>query len=171
MPATEQTWRDQKKLHFIFAISSVIMLLTTIWMFTRDSNRQWKIFQGKSRKIMARTILWQEDEFLFADYLAEHGRLETDLAESRGMPFDTELVKKFKAELERDAQEGSTEPPTSLWRDNEGLVERHEKVTEKATYAKQKHNTAQFAADKAGDQQAVPAYACGRCAGQIGSRA
>ncbi len=155
MPATEQTWRDQKKLHFIFAISSVIMLLTTIWMFTRDSNRQWKIFQGKSREIMARTILWQEDEFLFADYLAEHGRLETDLAESRGMPLDTELVKEFKAELERDAQERSTEPPTSLWRDDIGLVERHEKVTEKATYAKQKHNTAQFAADKAGDQQAA----------------
>ena len=45
MPATEQTWRSQKLLHKIFAIGSLLLLVSTIWMFSKDHDRQniWQL--------------------------------------------------------------------------------------------------------------------------------
>ena len=51
MPATEQTWRDQKQMHVIFAISSVIMLVATVWMLAVDHARSWKPYQQQIRSI------------------------------------------------------------------------------------------------------------------------
>jgi cytochrome c2 len=159
MPATEQTWRDQKKLHFIFAISSVIMLFSTLWMFQRDNKRDWKHYQTVSNDIALRMIRWAEDEFTFADHLAAHERLTRELVDTRGMPFDAVLINNFELELKDHALDGlMTMPSTSLWRvkqGDDGLVERHRKAAEKATAANKKHNSAQFAVDKAGDQLAA----------------
>ena len=44
-PATEQTWRGQKRMHVIFGVISVLMLITTVWMFAVDHAREWKDFQ------------------------------------------------------------------------------------------------------------------------------
>ncbi len=45
MPATEKTWRDIKKVHFYFGLSSLAMLLATVWMIADDHNREWKTYQ------------------------------------------------------------------------------------------------------------------------------
>ncbi len=45
MPATEKTWRDMKLMHVVFAISSVAMLVGTLWMLVQDHNREWKQYQ------------------------------------------------------------------------------------------------------------------------------
>jgi len=45
MPATEETYRSQPTLHLVFAISSVAMLLATVWMVMVDHLRPWKQVQ------------------------------------------------------------------------------------------------------------------------------
>ena len=47
MPATEQTWRDQKLLHLLFGITSLALLIATVWMFAKDHAREWKGYQRK----------------------------------------------------------------------------------------------------------------------------
>ncbi len=45
MPATEQTWRDSKLLHLVFGVTSLLMLVCTIWMLAADHRREWKDYQ------------------------------------------------------------------------------------------------------------------------------
>ncbi len=42
MPASEETYRRQPTLHLVFAISSIAMLLCTVWMVMADHLRPWK---------------------------------------------------------------------------------------------------------------------------------
>ena len=56
MPATEQTWRDTGRLHVIFGISSVLMLVTTVWMLAVDHRREWKHYQRTFRDVETATI-------------------------------------------------------------------------------------------------------------------
>src|SRR3954453_5253638 len=42
MPATEETYRRQPTLHIVFAISSIAMLLSIVWMIMADHLRPWK---------------------------------------------------------------------------------------------------------------------------------
>ena len=51
MPASEQTWRKLPLLHLVFGISSVAMLLSTLWMLATDHNREWKPYQNNYRRI------------------------------------------------------------------------------------------------------------------------
>ena len=44
MPATEETWYNQKLLHVIFGCSSLIMLIATIWMVAQDHDDLGKAF-------------------------------------------------------------------------------------------------------------------------------
>src|SRR5262245_39536926 len=54
MPASEETFRPQPLLHLLFAISSIAMLLATVWMVMADHLRPWKevqrAFQVKERE-------------------------------------------------------------------------------------------------------------------------
>jgi cbb3-type cytochrome oxidase cytochrome c subunit len=45
MPASEEPYRRQSTLHLVFAISSVAMLLSTVWMVMADHMRPWKEVQ------------------------------------------------------------------------------------------------------------------------------
>ncbi len=45
MPATEETYRSRTALHVVFAISSVAMTLTIVWMIAADHMRPWKEVQ------------------------------------------------------------------------------------------------------------------------------
>src|SRR5580698_5527087 len=87
MPATEQTWRDSKKMHVIFGISSVLMLLTTIWMLAADHHREWKHYQQTFRDVESRSIeyrIQQQDNEQFAKELA--ARKERLAAAQREVP-------------------------------------------------------------------------------------
>jgi len=62
MPATEQTWRNQTKMHVIFAVSGVIMLVATVWMMAADHLREWKDWQLADRKKDAWMLQARHDE-------------------------------------------------------------------------------------------------------------
>jgi hypothetical protein len=51
MAATDQTYRNQKALDIVFAASSVALLLSMIWMFVQDYNREWKTEQREFRDV------------------------------------------------------------------------------------------------------------------------
>ncbi len=55
MPATEETYRRQPTLHLVFAISSIAMLLSTVWMVMADHLRPWKQVQREFQSSSAKS--------------------------------------------------------------------------------------------------------------------
>ena len=51
MPATEETYRPQPILHLVFAISSIAMLLSIVWMVVADHFRPWKQVQREFQEV------------------------------------------------------------------------------------------------------------------------
>src|SRR5947209_5446572 len=51
MAATDKNYRDQKMLDIVFAVSCVLMLLSIIWMFVQDYNREFKHEQRTFRDV------------------------------------------------------------------------------------------------------------------------
>ena len=64
MPASEGFYRDQKKLHVVFLVSSLAMLGTTIWMMADDHYRSWKRPQEEFFRIRREQVV---DEFVRAE--------------------------------------------------------------------------------------------------------
>ena len=53
MAATDQHYRNQKTLDIVFAVSCVLMLISTIWMLVQDYNREYKAIQREFRDVEA----------------------------------------------------------------------------------------------------------------------
>ena len=51
MAATDQTYRNQRILDIVFAVSCILMLLGTLWMFWQDYDRQFKHVQREFRDV------------------------------------------------------------------------------------------------------------------------
>src|SRR5713101_2206012 len=51
MAATDQTYRHQKTLDIVFALSCIVMLISVVWMFVQDDNREFKQVQRKFRDV------------------------------------------------------------------------------------------------------------------------
>src|SRR5436309_1084847 len=51
MAATDQTYRNQRALDIVFGASCGLLLLTTVWMFVQDANRDFKAVQRPCRDI------------------------------------------------------------------------------------------------------------------------
>ena len=62
MPAGDQTIWDQKKLHVVFAVTSVILLISTFWLFWKDHAREWKQYQAEARVIDIQITEWRQLE-------------------------------------------------------------------------------------------------------------
>ena len=74
--ATDETWRDPKVLHRWFAVSSVLLLLVTIWMFVDDHQREWKAIQRKANRIDSRMAEWRQLQLQTEEQQAEQQKLE-----------------------------------------------------------------------------------------------
>ena len=64
MPATEETYRRQPTLHLVFAISSIAMLLSTVWMVMADHFRPWKQVQREFQQVEREKLEAAEKEKL-----------------------------------------------------------------------------------------------------------
>ncbi len=104
MPATEQTWRDQKLMHRIFGVSGFLLLISTIWMFMADHTREWKHFQRTSRSNDLQQTAWRGIQYNTEQALAEHERLSAALMREKCKPIDEDLLEEFKAEVNSDAK-------------------------------------------------------------------
>ncbi len=101
MPATEKTWRDQKWMHVVFGVSSLIMLLATVWMLEKDHNREWRRWQmqdrGKAR--------WQHTSRLAEASAESHAALKSlkrQLAKASSSKVDPALIQKVRETVEAE---------------------------------------------------------------------
>ncbi len=99
MPATEQTWRDLKLLHVVFAVSAIGLLVTTVWMLAVDHDRPWKQYARGFRELETWSALARVEQQDLADYRARGVALEKALAEARRSPLDESLAAEFVAAL------------------------------------------------------------------------
>ena len=100
MPATETTWRNQALMHRIFAVSGVILTLTTIWMFYADHERSWKDYQVQTLHIdQAMNVMRQEEVESSAAY-AEHEKYKAELSQASAAPIPETPFKEFLKQLE-----------------------------------------------------------------------
>ncbi|MEX0978102.1 MAG: hypothetical protein WDZ48_04590, partial [Pirellulales bacterium] len=105
MPATEQTWRDSKLLHLVFGITSILMLLCTIWMLAADHRREWKTYQRKFQGIETWTAQAKISQEESADYFDELRKAREAVDQSRLEVPPAELVEQFKQAVQQRAEE------------------------------------------------------------------
>jgi cbb3-type cytochrome oxidase cytochrome c subunit len=91
MPASEETYRRQPTLHLVFAISSIAMLLSTVWMVMADHLRPWKQVQRQFQLV--------EREKL---EVAEQQKLEEQKTKSK------EQIDQIDAKIQAAAAEAET---------------------------------------------------------------
>src|SRR5690348_5504812 len=101
MPATEKTWRDQAKMHVLFGISALVMLVGTIWMLAKDHNREWRKWQLSDRSREAWTFQAQLAQ-AEADSTVALDRLQAELLASQSTKVSAEQVATFKSLVERE---------------------------------------------------------------------
>ena len=124
MPATEQTWRDNKQMHVIFCVSSLLMLLATVWMLADDHSREWKATQRRFRDIESAHIRWRMTEEQTDQYVQRRRELEQQLAAARRIVPPKSLLDEFKDAVVADAQRrwkldhpGEPAPPAEQFQD------------------------------------------------------
>src|SRR5436305_2653276 len=83
MPANEQTWRSPKLLHLVFAVTSVLMLIATVWMMADDHNRPWKEYQRTFTDLDVRNTEWRALEQQTADWQSKLADLRAELLKSQ----------------------------------------------------------------------------------------
>lgn len=173
MPANEQTWRDQKKLHFLFAITGTILFVATVWMFLKDHNRQWKQYQSQARDIQITADKWREEAVKTVDSEREHERLQSELLAVRATPIPEKLYNEFKQRINedvasREAEVGETGVDFSRLDDlyassteqGTAAIKAREEATQLATKAEQLEATATTAlVEKDSADRAVKAAA------------
>ncbi|WP_165220820.1 c-type cytochrome [Aquisphaera insulae] len=64
MPASEETYRSQPVLHIIFAVSSIAMTLSIVWMIMADHLRPWKQVQRDFQQVERAKLEASENEAL-----------------------------------------------------------------------------------------------------------
>ena len=106
MPATEQTWRNQRLLHVIFGITGVLMLLCTLWMMAADHNREWKVVQRQFRNLESYTAASRISGEESADYYERERQLKKQVDEARSEAPQPELIDEFKRVADQEAHNG-----------------------------------------------------------------
>ncbi|MGD9646156.1 MAG: hypothetical protein AB7U73_10635 [Pirellulales bacterium] len=103
MPATETTWRDIKLVHVIFGLTSLFLLIGTIWMLAADHDREWKQYQRDFRDVQVWSINARRAELETGEFKKQQDELEAKLAETRREVPPPEPVDRFcQLMLDRD---------------------------------------------------------------------
>src|SRR5690349_6938704 len=90
MPATEETYRPQPTLHIVFAVSSIAMLLSIVWMILADHLRPWKQVQREFHRVedaKLRVAEEQEVQKQEAKNKAAIAEVEKQIARARQMEY------------------------------------------------------------------------------------
>src|ERR1700675_4186695 len=103
MPATEKTWRDQLRMHVVFGVTSLVMLVATVWMLAKDQNREWRKWQLDNRS---------KEEWTTASQLAQQtavtqasrDQLGSKHKDAQSAKVDPAAVEQFKARVAADAK-------------------------------------------------------------------
>ncbi|MEZ6112841.1 MAG: hypothetical protein R3C99_17795 [Pirellulaceae bacterium] len=106
MPATEQTWRDGKLLHKVFGVTSLLLLIATIWMFAKDHDREWKQYQDTARKVDIINTEWRTLQYDTEAWHREHEALQERVRQTQAQGIDPKLIQAFILEVENAGDAG-----------------------------------------------------------------
>ncbi|MER3442250.1 MAG: hypothetical protein C4296_12905 [Gemmataceae bacterium] len=99
MGALEETYRDQRKLDIVFALSCLALVASMIWMFAKDHNREFKKVQRKGFDVEVALLEEQAQE------LERKGRDLVEQAEKRVQEARSQInesdLRELRAELDR----------------------------------------------------------------------
>lgn len=104
MPATESTWYNMPLMHRIFAVSAVVLTLSTIWMFYKDHYRSWKKYQQTNVDLDVAMTRMRQEQFDTDQAQAEVAKLEIEASQARALPIDAAKVNAFVAELQEQGK-------------------------------------------------------------------
>ncbi len=107
MPATEQTWRNQKVMHVVFACSALVMTIATLWLLAKDHNREWKRWQLTDRKKEAWMTQSQHDSLAF-QFASKMDAFDDQIRRAEAQPVAPELIEEFQSLATADAERHGT---------------------------------------------------------------
>src|SRR6476620_9540511 len=97
MPANEATWRNTQTMHRIFAVSGVLLVISTVWMFWKDHARSWKTYQVKTTDVDIKMLALRQQQYETTEAVQEHDLRARELAEAKARPIDETLLSRFKS--------------------------------------------------------------------------
>jgi cytochrome c2 len=112
MPASEQTWRDQKVMHIVFGATALVMVIATLWLLAKDHNREWKKTQLTNRRKAAWVVQARHDSMAdqFSGKMASY---DADLRRASSEPVDPSKIDEFKKLVE--AESDRLKEPAPNW--------------------------------------------------------
>jgi cbb3-type cytochrome oxidase cytochrome c subunit len=156
MPASEETYRRQSTLHVIFAITSVAMTLSIIWMIMADHLRPWKQVQRDFHEVERAKLKAAEQEKLQeqrATVQAQIEQIDQEVAQAQAQSaqrtadlrkidkeLNTLLARTEKLDTDRRFKKAELDSLRSLY---DGMIERGEERE-----ARQYLNTTVFRAER-----------------------
>ncbi len=106
MPASEEFFRDQKKLHVIFAVSSIGLLASIVWMFSADYLLKWKDYQIEFSKLKKAKLTDDKTQAEKKVDPAKLRELETQLAKAKQ---EAEAKADERRQVERQLKDVTTQ--------------------------------------------------------------
>lgn len=107
MRSSDETHYNIKRLHVVFAISSLALLCVTVWMLAADHCRRWKVYQ---RNFQDRIEPWFTQSRIrqqqSRDFAAREKELSADLARARSAVPDRFLIERFCRLIVQQAGKG-----------------------------------------------------------------
>jgi cytochrome c2 len=113
MPASEQTWRNQRTLHVVFGASAVVMAIATVMLMARDHNREWKDWTLKDRQKDAWMIQARRDA-VAQQYAKEMEAYEAELRQYDSQAIPRELVLQFEELVRQEDERRQNEPASDV---------------------------------------------------------
>src|SRR5262245_27683652 len=105
MPATEETYRRQSTLHVVFAITSIAMMLSMVWMILADHLRPWKQVQRQFHDVETAKLEAAEKqrlEDLRLKHRAEIDRIDADIRRAEAEESENAgRIRVKKAQIDR----------------------------------------------------------------------
>ncbi|MCG8585412.1 MAG: hypothetical protein MI757_11940, partial [Pirellulales bacterium] len=95
-PADEKTWRCQKTLHIVFAATTLLMLVATVWMTWKDHNREWKGHQRAGINAESKLLAWRADQAQPVQFGLSLAEAEAEVKLSRIALPKEESIEKFQ---------------------------------------------------------------------------
>jgi cbb3-type cytochrome oxidase cytochrome c subunit len=126
MAATDKPYRNQYGLDVVFAVSSILMLVSIIWMFVQDYNREYKTEQRQFRDVeaavaqrLALAQLPSAEEVTKAEQTVEQARearkAQDEQYRSNQQEIERKLPKKEQAEVSFQTVKADLESRTSFY--------------------------------------------------------
>jgi len=104
MPASDQTMYPMKLLHRLFALASLALLATTVWLLAKDHQRPWKQYQRTANRLEGRVAGWRKLQYETGEAERRRRQIESQLEEARRQELDRDRLSQFRTQVARDAQ-------------------------------------------------------------------